>query len=180
MGKVTQRWGSILGHEIKPLTLPDLRGSMGIKVLCDLHCREERDMAGGMGAESTECSFLEALGITSRGRGCCSKREAGRRPRWQVWARTVLWAAVAVTRHRPGISDHSCSVHRPSADSSRAGTTVSLRLWCPSAQHSLALSKCSGRICWTNEGQSGLTMETAMQFRADRSPKGVSPSILIS
>lgn len=53
------------------------QGCMDIRVLFGLHSREERDMAGGMGTESTECRFLEALGLMSGGRGCCSKRETG-------------------------------------------------------------------------------------------------------
>ena len=185
--KVKQRWvvlvksqgawrGKGLGYEIRPLTLPDLRGSLGIKVFRGFHGRKERH-GGRVGAESTECSFPEALGITCWGWGCCSRWEAGHWPGWQVGTRAILWVTGAFSGHRLATSDHSNSAHCPSADSSRAGT---LCLW---SSGPLAPSTAWQ---WTStwKGFAGLmrgpTTQTAAQFRAYGSPKGVSPSVLIS
>ena len=40
--------------------MPILRGFMGIAVLCGLYSRKEREMAGGLGAESTQCSSWDS------------------------------------------------------------------------------------------------------------------------
>lgn len=54
LSDVPERWGGYTQvgdhpwQESRPLTLPAIRGSSGIRVLCRLHSRDERDTGAGL------------------------------------------------------------------------------------------------------------------------------------
>lgn len=134
-----------------------IRASIGIQIPCGLHSREEREVAGRMsvGSQRPSVSWWWMFQEGSRDQ-----------PQWPVgtWQEHCCesqWPSLGA-----GITGHASSGHCPSADSSRARTTVSSELWYPSAQHSLALSKCSGKICWINEGRRGLTVQMAIWIQS--------------